>query len=175
VSNQIIIREIGELDPPIIANAFSAQGWNKPESQYRQYLQEHQSGKRSVLLAEIEIPPRTLAFAGYLTIVWESDYPPFRAERIPEVVDFNVLIKYRRQGIGNALMDEAERRIAEKSQSSGIGVGMTPDYGPAHILYIRRGYIPDGRGLYYNHHHLQWGETCVVNDDLTLNFTKKLY
>jgi ribosomal protein S18 acetylase RimI-like enzyme len=170
MNGHIIIREMLLTDPLVMAAAFRAQGWNKPESQYQQYLQEHLSGERTVLLAEVE----KQEFSGYLTIVWESEYPPFRQEHIPEIVDFNVLIKYRRQGIGKALMDEAERRIALISPVAGIGVGLTPDYGPAHILYIKRGYIPDGRGLFFNHHHLQWGETCMVNDDLTLNFTKVL-
>jgi ribosomal protein S18 acetylase RimI-like enzyme len=174
MSNHIIIREMQSTDPPVMAAAFRAQGWNKPESQYLQYLQEHLSGERIVLLAEVEQQPPLLEFSGYLTIVWESEYSPFRKDHIPEIVDFNVLIKYRRQGIGKALMDEAEKRIALRSPVAGIGVGLTPDYGPAHILYIKRGYIPDGRGLFFNNHHLQWGETCIVNDELTLNFTKDL-
>ena len=168
------IREINSFDPPIIATTFSNQGWNKPESQYKQYLYDHQSGKRNVLIAELKQTHNLSSFAGYLTIVWESEYPSFRVQNIPEIVDFNVLIKYRRMGIGNALIDEAERRIAERSQIAGIGVGLTPDYGPAHILYIKRGYIPDGRGLFYKGHHLKWGEQCVVKDDLKLNFTKIL-
>jgi ribosomal protein S18 acetylase RimI-like enzyme len=174
MKNHIIIREMLSTDPQIIAAAFSAQGWNKPESQYQKYLQEHLSGERTVLLAEVEQEPKLFEFSGYLTIVWESEYPPFQKDRIPEIVDFNVLIKYRRLGIGNILMDEAERRIALRSPVAGIGVGLTPDYGPAHILYVKRGYIPDGRGLFFNNLHLQWGETCIVNDDLTLNFTKAL-
>ena len=39
-------------------------------------------------------------FAGYLTICWTSSYEPFRRRRIPEIVDFNVLPQFRRQGIG---------------------------------------------------------------------------
>ena len=174
MNNNINIREILTADPPIIAAAFTEQGWNKPESQYRRYLEEHQSKKRTVLVAEVRQTINLSLFAGYLTIVWESEYPPFEAKGIPEIVDFNVLIKYRRQGIGSALMDEAEKRITECSPVAGIGVGMPPDYGPAHILYIKRGYIPDGHGLFYEGHHLQWGERCEVNDDLTLNFTKVL-
>jgi ribosomal protein S18 acetylase RimI-like enzyme len=170
--DHIIIREMQSTDPQVMAAAFRAQGWNKPESQFQRYLQEHLSGVRTVLLAEVERQMTLFDFSGYLTIVWESEYPSFKEDRIPEIVDFNVLIKYRRQGIGKALMDEAEKRIGLRSPVAGIGVGLTPDYGPAHIMYIKRGYIPDGRGLFFNHHHLQWGETCIVNDDLTLNFTK---
>jgi ribosomal protein S18 acetylase RimI-like enzyme len=170
----LFIREICTGDPPIIAEAFRLQGWDKPESQYNRYLEEHYFGMRTVLVAEAGLDQKAREFAGYLTIVWQSEYPPFRAENIPEIVDFNVLIKFRRMGIGSALMDEAEKLISLRSPVAGIGVGLTPDYGPAHILYIKRGYIPNGKGLYYQHHHLQYGETCIVNDDLILMFTKIL-
>jgi ribosomal protein S18 acetylase RimI-like enzyme len=168
------IREISAGDAAVIAEAFRLQGWNKPESQYLCYLDEHRSGKRTVLVAEAGSDQPALEFAGYLTIIWDSEYPPFKAENIPEIVDFNVLIKFRRLGIGSALMDEAERLISMRSPVAGIGVGLPPDYGPAHILYIKRGYIPDGKGLYYEHHHLTYGESCTVNDDLTLMFTKRV-
>ena len=113
-------------------------------------------------------------FAGYLTIRWHSDYPPFHEENIPEVQDFNVLPQFRRQGIGNCLMDEAERRIAERSSVVGIGVGMYPDYGTAQRMYVKRGYIPDGRGLYFRAHFVAPGEWVMVDDDLVLYFTKVL-
>ncbi len=165
----LVIRELAEADCPVIAAAFAAQGWNKPLSQYLAYHQESIQGKRTVLIAE-----ESGVFAGYVTIVWESGYPPFRDASIPEIVDFNVLIAYRRRGIGAALLDEAERRIAQRSNMVGIGVGMTGDYGPAQILYVRRGYIPDGRGLFQDGRHLAYGEQVVVNDDLALYLTKLL-
>ena len=113
-------------------------------------------------------------FAGYLTICWTSSYEPFRKEKIPEIVDFNVLPEFRRQGIGTQLMDTAEFEIAEISPIVGIGVGMTSDYGAAQRLYILRGYIPDGRGLWYRGHYLQHGEEITLDDNLALYLTKEL-
>ena len=165
----LTIRELTAADVPLIAAACAAQGWDKHEALYQQYLEEAARGERDVLVAEDET-----GHAGYVTIVWASDYPPFRAAGIPEVVDFNVLIRCRRRGIGTALMDAAERRIAQRSPLAGIGVGLPPDYGPAHILYIRRGYIPDGRGLWQAGRTLQYGDHAIVNDDLVLYFTKVL-
>lgn len=164
-----VIREMVEADCAVISGAFAAQGWDKPLSQYQAYLQESLEGRRVVLVAEYEGQ-----FAGYVNILWVSDYPPFKAAGIPEIADFNVLLKYRRQGIGTALLDEAEKRISTRSAVSGIGVGLTEDYGPAHIMYIRRGYIPDGRGLFQDGKHLKYGDQAIVNDDLTLCFTKLL-
>ena len=144
-------------------------GTTKPEEQYLYYYEQSTRGERVVLVAEDEA-----GLAGYVTIVWTSDYPPFRAAGIPEIVDFNVFIRCRRRGIGTALLDEAERRIAQRSAVAGIGVGLTPDYGAAHILYVRRGYIPDGRGLWQAGRTLQYGARAIVNDDLALFFTKPL-
>jgi ribosomal protein S18 acetylase RimI-like enzyme len=163
------IRRLLVTDPPVFEAAFAAQGWQKAAAQYERYLALQESGERDVLVATTDG-----AFAGYLTIGWESEYPPFRAEGIPEIVDFNVLQKYQRQGMGTALMDEAERRIATRSPMAGIGVGLTPDYGPAQILYARRGYIPDGRGLDYDGQILTYGMPTTVDDSLVLHLTKRL-
>jgi GNAT superfamily N-acetyltransferase len=170
MANMLTIRELAAADAPIIAQACAAQGWdNKPEEQFRNYYAQSVRGERTVFVAEDEA-----GLAGYVTIVWISDYPPLRDAGIPEIVDLNVFIRCRRRGIGTALLDEAERRIAPRSPVAGIGVGLTPDYGPAHILYVRRGYVPDGCGLWQAGRTLQYGATAVVNDDLGLYFTRPL-
>jgi hypothetical protein len=51
---------------------------------------------------------------------------------------------------------------------------MTADYGAAQHLYVRRGYLPDGRGLHYADRSLSYGDTVTVDDALVLNFTKRL-
>jgi GNAT superfamily N-acetyltransferase len=163
----ISIRELKAEDCLVMANAFTAQGWNKPASKFEQYLAEQKIGQRLALIAEFEG-----AFAGYLTVVWESDYPPFREASIPEIVDFNVLLKYRRRGIGTVLMDSAEKSISGRSDIAGIGVGLMSDYGNAQILYVKREYIPDGRGIYANGRWLEYGDQLTVDDDVTLYLTK---
>lgn len=109
-----------------------------------------------------------------MTIVWKPEYPPFLEAGIPEINDFSVVSELRRRGIGSALLDIAEARIARRSAYAGIGVGVFSDYGPAHILYVKRGYIPDGLGLYQAGRHCQIGDRLTVNHDLTLWFTKTL-
>ena len=163
------IRRLKSKDIPEIANAFQQIGWNKPASQYERYLAQQQVGVRVVYVAFVDGE-----FAGYLTICWESSYQPFFVKSIPEIVDFNVLPKFRRRGIGTLLMDRAERAIAEVSSMAGIGVGMTSDYGPAQRLYVMRGYIPDGLGLHWRDHHVRYHEDIVVDDELALYLTKEL-
>ncbi|MDX1933664.1 MAG: GNAT family N-acetyltransferase, partial [Capsulimonadales bacterium] len=111
---------------------------------------------------------------GYLNIVWLPEYGPFREDGIPEIQDFNVAAGFRRQGIGSGLMDEAERCCLLRSSTVGIAVGLDPDYGPAQRLYVRRGYVPDGRGLHYGNRPVRWGETVTVDDSLILYLTKSL-
>jgi GNAT superfamily N-acetyltransferase len=166
---KITIREMNQRDCQIIADAFAAQGWDKPTSQYQRYWQESCNGERVVLIAELDG-----LFAGYLTIVWESDYPPFQEAGIPEIIDFNVLLKYRRMKIGSALMDEAEKRIAARSTAAGLGVCLHIDYGAAQVLYARRGYEPDGRGAWYQGHYPKYGEQVRIDDDLDLHLIKQL-
>ncbi|MFC9690197.1 GNAT family N-acetyltransferase [Kribbella sp. NPDC056951] len=163
----LAIRALQPEDPPVIAAAFEELGWPKPVTQYEKYLVEQGEGTRDVLVAWVDGE-----YAGYVTVRWESPYEPF--EGIPEIQDFNVLPKLRRQGIGSALMDAAEARVATRSDTVGIGVGLYPDYGNAQRLYVRRGYLPDGRGLIYDGRQVPPMETVRNDDSLTLMFTKVL-
>lgn len=163
------IRLLTEQDIQPVAAAFATLGWDKPASQYERYFAEQNAGDRVVLVAFV-----AEEFAGYVTIVWHSHYPPFADAQIPEIVDFNVLPRYRRQGIGSRLMDKAEALIGERSAVVGIGVGLYPDYGAAQRLYVRRGYIPDGRGVAYNEQSVRPGQAVPVDDSLVLFFTKDL-
>ena len=166
---KLMIRRLELHDTPGIAAAFQHLGWTKPASQYEYYLVEQARGARDVYVAFMEAK-----FAGYLTICWSSSYEPFQSEGIPEIMDFNVLPQYRRQGIGTQLMDRAEIEIEKVSPIAGIGVGLTPDYGAAQRLYVLRGYIPDGRGLHYRGYPTRYGAEIKVDDTLALYLTKKL-
>jgi GNAT superfamily N-acetyltransferase len=165
----IMIRELEEKDILPISAAFASIGWTKPVSQYQRYLAEQSKGVRKVFVAF-----ETDVFAGYLTVVWKSNYTLFAAKNIPEINDFNVLPEFRRKGIGTKLMDEAERIVSERSKIVGIGVGLNAGYGSAQRLYIKRGYIPDGRGIVRRNRFPKYGEQVTVDDDLNLYFTKIL-
>ncbi len=164
---ELDIRLFEQRDIETMAAAFAAIGFNKPASQYEKYWQEQTLQKRVVLIAFLKNK-----FSGYVTICWKSEYAPFLEAGIPEIKDFNVLPKFRRLGIGAQLMNEAEAEIAKVSAIAGIGVGLTPDYGSAQRMYARRGYLPDGLGIYKNGHHLQHGESVIADDDLVLYMTK---
>ena len=168
--HDLIIRPLEAGDIPSIAGSFAAICWDKPASQYERYLEEQQRGERLVRVAFWHG-----IFAGYVTVVWQSGYPPFDDAGIPEIVDLNVLPQSRRRGIGSQLLEDAERRIGERAPVAGIGVGMDSDYGAAQRLYVQRGYIPDGYGLTSHNRPVAWGDTVIVDDGLALYFTKKLH
>jgi GNAT superfamily N-acetyltransferase len=111
-------------------------------------------------------------FVGYVILRWRSAW---FGDGVPEIQDFNVVRARRRQGIGTALLDAAEARAAERSAVVGLGVGMTADYGAAQIMYVKRGYVPDGRGLATHGRPVRYyGESVFVDDDLVLYFTRTL-
>ena len=99
----VTIRPLEEEDCAALARAFAAQGWHKPEEQYRRYFAEQQAGLRQVLVALWQGE-----LAGYLTLLPQAGAGPFAGKPWPEIADFNVLGKFQRRGIGSKLMDAAE-------------------------------------------------------------------
>ena len=112
-------------------------------------------------------------FAGYVTVNWQPKYAGFADLNIPEIQDLNVLTVYRRKGVASHLLDRAEAEVARLSGVVGIGVGLHPGYNAAQRLYVKRGYIPDGRGITYRNRFVEEGATVVVDDDLVMHFTKQ--
>jgi hypothetical protein len=64
MSEKVTIREMTDSDPPMIAEAFTAQGWNKPVSQYLLYWQESLAGKRLILLS-VPVPDQAVEIRTY--------------------------------------------------------------------------------------------------------------
>ncbi len=169
MTDELHIRSLNDADPEIIAEAFRSIGWNKPAALFRRYFEEQASGTRSCWIANLEI-----AFAGYVTVNWKPAYPLFAEKGIPEIQDLNVLLSFRKRGVGSALLDCAEAQIARVSDVAGIGVGLHPGYNAAQKLYGQRGYIPDGRGITYKDRYLREGEQVILDDHLQLHLLKHL-
>ena len=135
------IRKMQESDIKELSRGFISQGWPSREEILTRYFKEQESGEREVLVAEVEG-----ALAGYILILPCAKQGPF-AEIYPELSDFNVFEPFQNQGIGNLLLEEAEKRVKLISDKVTLGVGLHSGYGPAQRLYIKRGYIPDGTGV----------------------------
>ncbi len=161
------IRKMQESDIKDLSRGFISQGWPSREEILTRYFKEQESGEREVLVAEIDG-----AVAGYVTILPSAKHGPF-AEVYPELSDFNVFEPFQNQGIGNLLLEEAEKRVKLISDKVTLGVGLHSGYGPAQRLYMKRGYIPDGTGVWYQNQPLEMNATIQNNDDLVLYLSKK--
>ena len=162
------IRKMQEYDIKNLSQGFINQGWPGREEILARYFLEQECGEREVLVAEVEG-----AVAGYITILPDAKQGPF-AGMAPELSDFNVFEPFQNQGIGNLLLEEAEKRVRLISDKVTLGVGLHSGYGPAQRLYIKRGYIPDGTGVWYRNHPLEMNATIQNNDDLVLYLSKEL-
>lgn len=161
-------KQLEHSDLNEIVEAFKALGWNKPRSQYEQYCLDQSNGVRSIIVCKCNSE-----FAGYVTIIWNSQYLLFKNTRTPEISDLNVLPKFRKNGIGTRLILECEKMAkARDFQEIGLGVGLISDYASAQRLYFRLGYIPDGRGLHYGIKPVKYGQFVRADDDLVIYLKK---
>ena len=163
------IRKMQESDIKDLSRGFISQGWPSREEILTRYFKEQESGEREVLVAEVEG-----AVAGYITILPDAKQGPF-AGMGPELSDFNVFEPFQNQGIGNLLLEEAEKRVKLISDKVTLGVGLHSGYGPAQRLYIKRGYIPDGTGVWYQNHQPAMNAVCEDIGDLVLYLSKNLF
>ena len=147
----IQIRNMIKSDIINFNKEFKLQGWEKPISLFERYKQ----------------------VLGYATLIPNDENGPFANKKIPTLRDFNVLEKYQNKGIGTALLDKIEDTVKEYSKSICLGVGLHSGYGSAQRMYVKRGYIPDGSGVWYNNMLLEQNAQCRNDDDLVLYLIKE--
>jgi len=132
--------------------------------------QETLDGKRYIFTAW-----KNGGFLGHVTLQIQSEYPPFRKHRIPEIVDVWVQPFARQQGIGQALLDAAIHQARLQSAPAvGMGVGITAEYGPAHILYGKNGFAPDGSGLWVEGVQVGEHEKIALGPEAIMMWVKPL-
>lgn len=168
IAARLQLRFMSPDDIDLMVKQFAVHNWSKPRSIFIHYLQEQERRERLVWVAFYEHD-----FAGYITLKWDSLYPSFKQQSIPEIMDLNVLPPYRNKGIASALLDLAEAEGFKHYPILGIGVGLYTDYGQAQRLYVQRGYIPDGMGVSYAYKTVKPGAMVCLDDDLILWFTKR--
>lgn len=165
---QITIRSMNKTDIDFFPAVFSEQGWDKPRELFVSYYERQQKREIQVFVAETDGTP-----AGYVLLLPQDAHGPFAGRAIPVISDFNVLEKYQRAGIGSRLLDAAEAAAAKTSDEVCLGGGLHSGYGPAQRLYVKRGFIPDGSGVWYQDRLLAPYMSCVNDDDLVLYLSKQ--
>jgi len=167
--NGIVVRNMRQSDVRLIVDGEIAQGWNDSTDKYEMRLRHQAEGRSVALAAEFEGH-----VAGYINIYPNSPWGAFANQGCPEIMDFGVLAKYRRKGIGGILMDIAEQISAEYSNMVYLGVGLHSGYGSAQRMYVKRGYVPDGSGVWYKDEVCGQYADCRNDDDLVLYLSKRL-
>lgn len=160
--------EAGDLDR--IAATDGGPAWNAEPGLWQGYLADADRDRRVVLLAF-----QGRHVVGYGTLLWRSDYPLFSEAGIPEINNLVVAQAARGSGIATAMIGRFEQLAAAKGKPViGLGVGLYADYGAAQRLYVRLGYLPDGRGITYREKPVVPDQSVRVDDDLILWLTKSL-
>lgn len=163
------IRDLEKPDAQRLTDGEIAQGWDASVEKYLTRLKDQAEGRAVCLCAELDGEP-----VGYINVYPNSQWGPFGGRGWPEIVDFGVLEKARRQGIGARLMDAAEAVAAHYADTVYLGVGLHSGYGAAQRMYVKRGYLPDGGGVWYGDRVCEPYAPCANDDDLVLYFSKKL-
>lgn len=168
--NDIVVRDMIDSDPEIITNEEHLQGWiHQKIEKYTQRLDDVKAGKCVALVAEYKGN-----VAGYFSVYPNSLNGPFGNKGLPELVDFGVLKKFRRHGIGNALIQTAEDISRRYAKTVYLGVGIHRDYGAAQRLYIKRGFVPDGSGLWRDGKQLEPYADMKNDDENAIYMSKEL-
>ncbi len=166
--NGIVIRDLRPSDAQILTEKEIAQGWDATIDKFELRLKHQAEGKAIALAAEWNG-----SVAGYVNVYPDAKSGAFANRGYAEIVDFAVLEKYRRRGIGSKLMDIAEQIAFSYSDVIYLGVGLHSGYGSAQRMYVRRGYVPDGSGVWYRDQVCKPYADCRNDDDLVLYLSKR--
>ena len=150
--NELIIRNMEEADARILTDEEIAQGWHADIFKYLTRLQDQSAGKCVSLTAVYQGQ-----LAGYVSVYITG------------------LSGYQRKGIGGRLMDTAEEIAGKYADTVWLGVGLHSGYGSAQRIYVKRGYIPDGTGVWYQNKPCAQYETEIANDDNLVLFLSKKF
>lgn len=167
--NDILIRDMEQRDAAVFPPEEIAQGWQDSTSaKFEMRLTHVREGKCVSLVAEYRGSP-----AGYVNVYMDCQWGAFGGQGLCEIVDFAVLEKYRRLGVGSKLMDVAEQIAFTHADRVYLGVGLHSGYGPAQRMYVKRGYVPDGSGVWYGSRVCEPYADCKNDDDLNLYLVKE--
>lgn len=142
INQNILVRVLTPADEAAFVASFAS-----VEPRFTQeiphYLAESDFGFRAVFGAFIGTNP-----VGIATLKWESEYAPFRYQKLAELADLWVLPEHRRHGVGLALCQfVANLAQAHGFKGLGLGVQLSAEYGPAQRFYAKNGWLPDGAGV----------------------------
>ena len=163
--NGIEIREATREEIPLLYSLYASVG-KKDDGYYEQAFEENVT----ILIGSDDGIDCAMCFLNFT-----PRYSYYKRLGIPEIQDLNVVATHRRKGIATAMIKWCEGLArARGCDLIGIAVGLFKDYGPAQILYVRLGYIPDGNGITYDREGVKPHGAYLVDDFLSLMMIKQL-
>ncbi|MCR4586489.1 MAG: GNAT family N-acetyltransferase [Lachnospiraceae bacterium] len=167
--DKLTIRSMVPEDAKVYYDTYLSYDWHPQIETYENYYTEQQNGERLVFVPEYEGK-----VVGICTLVLHPSEGPWGGKNTPEIVDLCVFFHIHKSGIGSKLLDVAEAEAAKRSDTVFLAVGCHSGYGAAQRIYVKRGYIPDGSGVWYQNKQLDQYAPCVNDDDLLLFMSKEL-
>jgi len=166
--SEIIVRNIFDDEIPALCKAEGNESADNIQY-YERYLNWQKEGECAFLVALLDGK-----FAGYVFLLFRDRWGSMANQGVPGLADLWVFPECRGRGVGNALLQEAESIAAKHSNMLHLDVHVTAEAGAAHRLYFRRGYEPDGKGVYLNYIPYDPSVGNVGPEALTLSFIKHL-
>lgn len=162
------IRKMTYDDIPLICKAENDEAESNVEY-LKNHMENQENKKCSALIALYDDQ-----IAGHAFLYYECKWGGLKNQGLPSVVDLAVYELYRRKGIATALMDAAESEARKFHSKIYLDVCLNSEYGPAQCFYIKRGYVPDGAGVYFEGEVLGLNAPCRNDDELSLCLVKEL-
>lgn len=166
---KITVRQMIETDAQTIYDTYLSYGWHPSLENYQKYFAE-QGTRRTTFIAEYDGE-----VAGHVSLIYtasEEECGPFPG--IPLISDLCVFFHLHNRGIASCLLDVLEAEAAKTSGTVCLAVGCHSGYGAAQRLYVKRGYIFDGSGVWWNGKQLEQYAPCENDDELVLWMSKKI-
>lgn len=131
-SQTIRIRPMNENDPVYFSAEECAQVWHSSPDKLNERLQHEKENRCITFVAELNS-----VGAGYVSLYHQPASGPFTGQTIPEIVDFGVLEKFRRRGIGAKLMDAADQAAMQTNNRVCLDIAL---HAGDQRMYVKRGY-----------------------------------
>jgi len=166
--SSLLIRSMRESDIDALALLLEQAHIERPYSALLDFYAGELSGSCRMFIAVANG-----SIAGYAALQNEAVYGPFSYNGVPYMGDFLVFPAFRKHGVGSRIMDTLERIAFRTHDAIGAGISMYADWGSAQRMCARRGYIPDGSGIWYLNERPEEGAPCTNDDDMILYMLKK--
>lgn len=166
--NDLHIRDLRKEDIMELDHHLVEQHWSPKTEVYQQRLIQ---AKEKTFFSLVAIYKNNVA--GHINLYLDKDVGPYQG--VAYIEDLLVFEKFQNLGIASHLIDVCEKITKKnKKQLMTLSVGLHHGYGKAQRLYIKKGYLPDGSGAWYQQHIATPYTVINHDDDFVLYLEKEL-